>query len=540
MSQTEHKLDRLIGRIAEDTPTLTRDEIRELLESRRTEAGPNDTLRTQRNSSRLTHKGVLIMSSAIIILSVAVLSYLADNSPIPQAQQVTQSTAESRTAELLSPSAAELSPDGKVTTEPSTTQSFVDSLKAKQKTHTPVNTYLYAPIDLPEARFAEFGLRRHSSGELILRFKATKLGFSDDSAIVTYPADSLELRAKLAPTYITDGTGRLLTIYKLLKIKNGQTEYFNLVDRDLGSLLNRSYYPVTSQSIWGLTCDSGTGRFTVNASAQVGIMRADTVLTGACATSIDDINASIRLILAGLLIRDSTVKANYGGEIGLARTFAMDYQPQLANSDPLQKQLKIAFDRIELDTTSALEKAKAKMSACHKLMNLTSDIPSKLRLEQLHRKLDYEAYLIHHQMEEDELSDLRQFVPVRIRQATKMRRDGKFDNGLIFWYPISPELLQLLPPITPGAETPSSFLTFEVTPNPANFYLVASYALSGPATVTATLHDLAGREYIRQQAQSQSGSDRVTLNLAGLNSGIYLLTLQQNKDRVSRRVFIQR
>ena len=73
-------------------------------------------------------------------------------------------------------------------------------------------------------------------------------------------------------------------------------------------------------------------------------------------------------------------------------------------------------------------------------------------------------------------------------------------------------------------------LTMKISPNPATDQTTITYNLPEPAQVILSIYDLTGRTIITQnpEPKAQNGLNKITINTADLNAGIYFLKLQTN------------
>ncbi len=77
-----------------------------------------------------------------------------------------------------------------------------------------------------------------------------------------------------------------------------------------------------------------------------------------------------------------------------------------------------------------------------------------------------------------------------------------------------------------------------VFPNPAGATTSVAYSLSSMVNVTVELTDLLGR-IIQQNnlGEHAAGEYQYQMNLAGVSSGMYLVSLRINDEVVSRKIF---
>src|SRR5439155_22995403 len=99
-----------------------------------------------------------------------------------------------------------------------------------------------------------------------------------------------------------------------------------------------------------------------------------------------------------------------------------------------EKEIADSLGRIEKNQTDRKNMLRSQIDYLYSLLDGKTSEILKLKIEQLSYKIEYEWYLLDHKEEEEELATITSLVPVKIREKTGMKTDGKYDNGLIFWY----------------------------------------------------------------------------------------------------------
>ncbi|HNP47262.1 MAG TPA: T9SS type A sorting domain-containing protein [Bacteroidia bacterium] len=88
------------------------------------------------------------------------------------------------------------------------------------------------------------------------------------------------------------------------------------------------------------------------------------------------------------------------------------------------------------------------------------------------------------------------------------------------------------------AQTPQSTKAFSdeliVFPNPAREFISVRYQSASTVKNTLCLFDLAGREMLRKEFLLQEGENLMTLELAGIQSGLYFVSLENNPEQKLR------
>jgi len=82
-------------------------------------------------------------------------------------------------------------------------------------------------------------------------------------------------------------------------------------------------------------------------------------------------------------------------------------------------------------------------------------------------------------------------------------------------------------------------LQFTLGPNPAQSFVDLAFSLNSGATVTATITDVTGKELRRLQTQALPGPNQLTLDLAGVARGVYLLQLTDGQNAAVQKLVVQ-
>lgn len=543
MNGQQERLDRLMGRIEEDSPDLSQQEILALLER----TGSSRKAGTvQANYKRSLTRGALIMSALISLIALVVFFHTTSQPPIQQivAQHDSAVAAENTQRGENSP----LSVESKIPLDEDA--SYRDSLRKQIRPLPAISMERQTFLEPTKSLLQLLGIASISlehDREIVLYGYGNKIGFPEKGRSHQYDrdevlADSAVLKyvnLKHYPEYVTDSRGNLIMIFKHRKIKNGSSTMRNLIDQDMAGKLEKNYFPTVSQTITGGSCDSLTNVFTARAVIHGGIMRQDTILRMPCDDQLTEINRQTFEIQQKLIFRDSTLKVSLGGERQIAKDFALELDPQSAS--PLQKRILTIFDRIDREETSDMMRANRKKRYVSALIDSVEDIPTKLRLEQLGRKYDYEVYVLQSKEQEEELKHIGDLIPIKIRNNTGMRDDGKYDSGLIFWYQPTSELLALLPAtIAKIHENRSNAFEVRVSPNPAMMYAFVEFEVPVNSQVSMSMLDLTGREVTSDKWFARSNRNREEINLAGVESGIYILVLEKGGVQVTKQVVVRK
>jgi PKD repeat protein len=89
-------------------------------------------------------------------------------------------------------------------------------------------------------------------------------------------------------------------------------------------------------------------------------------------------------------------------------------------------------------------------------------------------------------------------------------------------------------------ETQNTIFAFSVFPNPSRGSSVASFKLSDGGNVTVRLTDVLGREVlVIAEKEMSAGEQQIELNTAGLNAGVYFVTLNVDGRSVTEKLLVQ-
>lgn len=86
-----------------------------------------------------------------------------------------------------------------------------------------------------------------------------------------------------------------------------------------------------------------------------------------------------------------------------------------------------------------------------------------------------------------------------------------------------------------ASATPS--VTFEVYPNPVQDKMQLRYTIQSNDLMTLSIQDIAGRTLLQQQPAASQGSNTHTIDVSGLNKGIYFIRIQSDKINITQRFF---
>lgn len=100
--------------------------------------------------------------------------------------------------------------------------------------------------------------------------------------------------------------------------------------------------------------------------------------------------------------------------------------------------------------------------------------------------------------------------------------------------------------IVTGVKGPTGYLnnkenpirSFAVYPNPAKDELHLNYMLQSSNKVSYSITDLSGKELMRNQIEAMNGTSSNTIDISNLRNGIYLISLEADGNRVTKRVSV--
>ena len=188
----------------------------------------------------------------------------------------------------------------------------------------------------------------------------------------------------------------------------------------------------------------------------------------------------------------------FGGEAGLREKF--QFPTESSKMSVAEKKIADSLAKIENKIQDRKEILRKQSYYINSLIKSNYPDTLKLKLQQLSHKIGYEAYILEHQEEAKTLETIGSLVPISVRENTGMKKDGKYDNGLIFWYEPSEDLFNAIPQARERASVDNALFhswddvkNIVLYPNPANLYLFVSYTLAHRTTINISILDLMGR-----------------------------------------------
>jgi hypothetical protein len=117
---------------------------------------------------------------------------------------------------------------------------------------------------------------------------------------------------------------------------------------------------------------------------------------------------------------------------------------------------------------------------------------------------------------------------------------GQLPAGTVFEYKLVViEPGETCPNVSTGVKELNSVSSFEIYPNPFSSNAQVSFTSSVKGVLTAKLTDVIGREVYMEKINAQVGSNSIELNKNGLSTGVYIFTLSDGKESMTRRVVIE-
>ncbi len=92
---------------------------------------------------------------------------------------------------------------------------------------------------------------------------------------------------------------------------------------------------------------------------------------------------------------------------------------------------------------------------------------------------------------------------------------------------------------TASIDVAEDLFGINVHPNPADDKFLVTYNTSDVSEVTLTLTDLTGKEISSRVESGQSGAYQVSVDVADLNAGVYLVTIDNGISTVTKRVIVK-
>ncbi len=552
MTQPKKQLDDLLGSVSHDTPSLKRDELRSLLEQKTSGNLPMSPMQTtiisEDRRRGFYKKGIIIMTLIGVFFTAMLLLF---------------STREEN--KLTAPKMA-LTVQHQVQNEPITTHPIHSSENAtvtqlsktkdslKYLGFNPVDLSCVSPVQITTEDMNRIGFLQAENGEIVFYHASTKVGFPMSEKTKSYPNSDKDERVShfnkipFHPSYATDAKGNLLFMYKYTNDKNGEIIMTNFGDDndEVNKLLNSNYIPIQSIIINGDKVDSSRAPWLITSHYHIrnGIMSYDTVMTWK--KDVETQWTPIQPIINNLRAKDSVYKMQFGGEPGLRIRF--QFPTEYSKLTRIEHTIQDSLNKIEKKYSNRKELLVAQQSYLWSVAETTIPDTLKLIIEQLTRKIGYEGYILAHQEEEKELENITTLIPIKVRENTGMKTDGKYDNGLIFWYEQTTELFKALPqlqktlaaeicPIGNGVGLQNVLLY----PNPANMYLFVKYTIAQTTNVSISILDLSGKlvEKNIPLHLAQAGENKESITLGDIPPGVYIVVLRTDSgEQSSRRLVI--
>ncbi|MBS1904263.1 MAG: T9SS type A sorting domain-containing protein [Bacteroidetes bacterium] len=546
------QLDTLFAALRDDAPEPHENELAGLISREAVPVSPVGSTLSTNNQP----KGTRIMTSSIIVLIASGLVYLG--------LQLGSGIAPKSIQNATSPSALFGQTDATAsTTKPTVLPERGDAV-AK-----PADTMHFIPFDRADIRYATpievsdktleaLGITRRSDGAVLLFDGATyRTAFATDSIPasgeirVGEPVPAVLPPFTLYPQFVTDMKGNLLMIAEHSSANGGQMSSQTLPAGIPSVMPKLSYYRTMSSMGTDGVIDSSTNPPTLveKYRVTVGIVTLDTIVRYPYPDDRNTLRQITNAIVARLTVKDSTLKASYGGEDGLRARFGAPIPATRALQSPTDWMIAAKLDAAARSKHTELEQLQAQEDCIRALISdPTLSDTLKLRLEQIRRPLEYREYLLQHKADEARFAQINSLVPILVRKEHGRLLDSKYDDGLIFWYAPQTSLAQAVPEL--GSVQTSDVRLAEqesisglvAYPNPAFMYLFASYSLTKNQPVTISLRDLLGREALPAVEAGATGSvnGKVQFDVSSLPTGMYLLVVETGDGRQrTRRIIIK-
>lgn len=81
--------------------------------------------------------------------------------------------------------------------------------------------------------------------------------------------------------------------------------------------------------------------------------------------------------------------------------------------------------------------------------------------------------------------------------------------------------------------------SFTLYPNPANDNVTLNFGMEKPETVVVSIYDVTGKLVNTFSNQANAGTNQLTLNVSGLNSGVYFVNAIVGQERVSKKLIVE-
>ncbi|MFI5263316.1 MAG: T9SS type A sorting domain-containing protein [Candidatus Kapaibacterium sp.] len=544
MTQKKKQLKDLFQSVEKNTPSLERNELQSLLDKKTSgnlPMGPLQTSVINEDRKRGFIKNRVMIMTFIGAFITAMLLLFSNHEANKSSQPIISAEIGKSSIQNTENMVSSRQKDGNTETSPASKlkDTAFHSLKFD-----PINLSSVTPIPIGSNDLSKIGLMKNEQGEVIMYHADTKVTFP------TYDASSSSLHEKddaakaftnlaIHPSYATDSRGNLLMIYKYVKDSNSTTINLNLLDNAerIKQALASNYRPNTVTTQEGGEIDSTTTPWlvkNVKYNFTVGIMTFDTIMTDI----FHEHNPMAEPIFQRLATKDSLYKMQFGGEAGLKERF----QFPTVKLSLTEKKILDSLNKIENKIPNRKDMLQKQLFYLGNLIKSNYPDTLKLKLEQLRHKIGYEEYILEHQEDQKNLESIGSLVPILVRENSGLKKDPKFDNGLIFWYEPSEELFNAVPQARDRAavdntlfHTSDELKNVVLYPNPASLYLFVSYTVTEASKVNISILDLLGRtiaENISSHAVP-SGEHKESISLGTIPPGIYLVLIQTDKGKQS-------
>ena len=538
MTQMKKQLNDLFKSVASDMPALERDELRSVLDKKASgnaSMGPLQTSIIKEDRRRgFAIKGKLIMTFIGVFIT-AILLFFSNHEG-------------NKSSHLLTSSEIGKSPiqQRESITAPQANDEVTQSSSLRSKDTAfhilkfePIDLTSVTPISIGSNDLEKIGLLKNEQGEVIMYHAYSKVIFPIYEATASAQTEidnkaSQFRNLAVHPSYATDSRGNLLMIYKYVKDSNSTSMNLNILDNAerIKQALGSNYYrrEIVSQQDGELD-SSVTPWLVKNVKYRftVGIMTFDTIMTDV----FHEHNPIVHPLFQRLATRDSLYKMRFGGEAGLKERF--QFPTEGSKLSTVEKRVLDSLGKIEIKINDRKKMLEKQLFYISDLIKSNYPDTLKLKLEQLSYKIGYEEYLLEHQEEEKTLANITSLVPVKVRENTGMKKDGKYDNGLIFWYEPTPELFAALPQAKQRLAVDNTLFhssdeikNVVLYPNPANLYLFVHYTVSQNTKVSISILNLLGKTIAENISSHNvlSGDHKESISLVNIPPGIYLVLIR--------------
>ncbi|MFI5135750.1 MAG: T9SS type A sorting domain-containing protein, partial [Chitinophagales bacterium] len=105
---------------------------------------------------------------------------------------------------------------------------------------------------------------------------------------------------------------------------------------------------------------------------------------------------------------------------------------------------------------------------------------------------------------------------------------------------ITVDVVDSIPDIATTVQNTSILDSYSVFPNPASENVVIKYSLSVSATINIEVDDVLGNKLLQTENEQPEGESHMSINVASLPAGIYMMKIQAGNEMVSQRIVVMR